>query len=129
MKTTRVAAAVLLLALAACAEDRLRPGPPSLTLEMPPGNTVTSPDTFFVGVRAHDDNGLDSVTVTFLGVTVEVPAFDEVDVLDAVRFTVPEGHTPGELLAVEGYAKDRVGDRTTTSGSVTVVAGSATAAR
>lgn len=120
---------VLLSVLCACAEDRLRPGPPSLILELPVGATVTSPDTFAIGVYARDDNGLDSVTVTFLGVTVEVTAFDEVEVVDAVLFTVPEGRLPGELLTVTAYAKDLVQERTNVTETLTVVARDTTASR
>lgn len=107
--------------LAACRTDRLRPGPPSLSIELPPGATVFSPDTLGLVVRAHDDNGLDSVTVTILGRTEEADAFDQVDAVDVFLWPIPEGLTPGELVQVRGYAKDLVGDRTTVTTSVTVV--------
>lgn len=109
--------------LAGCTTDRLRPGPPSLTIELPPGATVFSPDTLGLVVRAHDDNGLDSVTVTILGRTEEVlDAFNNVDALGAFLWPIPGGLTPGELVEITGYAKDLVGDRTTVTTSVTVIA-------
>jgi hypothetical protein len=114
-----VAAAVW---LAACRTDRLRPGPPSLSIELPPGATVFSPDTLGLVVRAHDENGLDSVTVTILGRTEEADAFNQVDAVDVFLWPIPEGLTPGELVEIRGYAKDLVGDRTTVTTSVTVVA-------
>jgi hypothetical protein len=114
-----VAAAVW---LAACGTDRLRPGPPSLSIELPPGATVFSPDTLGLVVRAHDENGLDSVTVTILGRTEEADAFNQVDAVDVFLWPIPEGLTPGELVEIRGYAKDLVGDRTTVTTSVTVIA-------
>lgn len=122
---SRAPALRLLLALAAltgCGEDRLRPGPPALVLEMPPGSVVTSPDTFVVGVYARDDNGLDSLGVTFLDQTRDIPVFDEIEVVDGVFFIVPAGYVVGEVLEVRGVARDLVGERTTATGSVTVVA-------
>jgi hypothetical protein len=108
--------------LGGCKTDRLRPGPPSLSIDLPPGATVFSPDTLGIAVRAHDDNGLDSVTVTILDRTEAVNAFNEVDVVDGLLWPIPEGLTPGELIEIRGYAKDLVGDRTTVTTSVTVVA-------
>jgi hypothetical protein len=111
-----------LAALTACGEDRLRPGPPALVLEMPPGSVVTSPDTFVVGIYARDDNGLDSLGVTFLDQARDIPVFDDVEVVDGVFFIVPAGYVVGEVLEVRGVARDLVGERTTATGSVTVVA-------
>jgi len=109
-----------LTALVACGGDRPRPGPPLLTLEMPPGNVVTSPDTFIVWVHAQDDNGIDSLIVSFLDQIRDVPAFNEIDVTDGVFFIVPEGREVGEILEVFGYALDLVGARTRMSATVTV---------
>jgi hypothetical protein len=116
-------AAVVAAWLAGCGSDRLRPGPPTLSIELPPGATVFSPDTLGLAVRAHDDNGLDSVTVTILGHTEEANAFNQVDVVDGFLWPIPEGLIPGELIEITGYAKDLVGDRTTVTTSVTVIAG------
>ena len=110
------------LALAACTPDRPRPGPPSITLELPVGHVVASPDTFAVGVRARDDNGLDSVVVTFLDERREVFAFNEIEVVDFVFFIVPEGRIVGELVDVQAFALDLVGGRTTTSATLTIIA-------
>jgi hypothetical protein len=121
--TRRLAALGLAaLALAACAGDRPRPGPPSIQLELPVGQVVASPDTFAVGVTARDDNGLDSVVVTFLGERREVFAFNEIEVSDFVFFIVPEGRIVGELVEVQAFALDLVGGRTVTSASLTIVA-------
>lgn len=110
-------------ALAACDADRLRPGPPALALEMPPGNVVTSPDTFLVGIVARDDNGLDSLVITFLDQVRDVAVFDDIEVVDGVFFVVPEGYAVGEVLEVSGLARDLVGERTTVTASVTVASG------
>jgi hypothetical protein len=116
-----------LAALAACGGQRERPGPPSLTLEPPPGNVVTSPDTFAVQVRASDANGLDSVVVVFLNQRREIPSFNEQDLVDVVLLVVPEGLVVGQLLDLQGYARDLQGERTTVTTSVTVVARDTTA--
>lgn len=123
MSAVRALGVLLLAAVAAACGDRKRPGPPQLTLELPTDNVVTSPDTFLVRVQAHDDNGLDSVTVTFLNDIRAIPAFDEFDVTDAVIFNVPTGRTPGEALEVFGYARDLLGDRTTVVETLTVATG------
>lgn len=119
---------LLLVALAAagalsgaCTPDRLRPGPPRLVITGPEGSTVTSPDTTGIEVFAQDDNGLDSVTVTILGQTVELDAFDLVELHDILFWPIPEGLSPGTLIEITGYAKDLVGERTTVTTSVTVV--------
>ncbi|HEX9633739.1 MAG TPA: hypothetical protein VGA02_14855 [Gemmatimonadales bacterium] len=117
-----LAAGLTALALAACTPDRPRPGPPSITLELPVGHVVASPDTFAVGVRARDDNGLDSVVVTFLDERREVFAFNEIEVVDFVFFIVPEGRIVGELVDVQAFALDLVGGRTTTSATLTIIA-------
>jgi hypothetical protein len=109
--------------LGGCKSDRLRPGPPTLTIELPPGATVYSPDTLGLVVRAHDDNGLDSVTVTILGRTEEVlGAFNEMDAVGVFIWPIPDGLPPGTLVEILARAKDLVGDRTTTTASVTVIA-------
>jgi hypothetical protein len=113
-------ALVALAALAACDAERLRPGPPALVLEMPPGNVVTSPDTFVVGIVARDDNGLDSLVITFLDQVRDVFVFDEIEVVDGVLFVMPEGYAVGEVLEVSGFARDLVGERTTVTATVTV---------
>jgi hypothetical protein len=128
---------LLLAALAAvgaavvpgCTPDRLRPGPPSLVIEGPQGSTAFSPDTIPISVFARDDNGLDSVTVTILGRTEELGAFDRTEISNVFFWPIPEGLTPGDLVEIVGNAKDLVGERTTVTTSVTVVARPAGAAR
>jgi hypothetical protein len=110
------------LLLAACTGERQRPGPPVISLELPIGHVVASPDTFAVGVHAQDDNGLDSVVVIFLGEQREVFAFNEVEVSDFVFLTVPAGRIVGELVEVQAFARDLVGARTVTSATLTIVA-------
>jgi hypothetical protein len=121
-RATALRLMLCLAALTGCGEDRLRPGPPALVLEMPPGSVVTSPDTFVVGIYARDDNGLDSLVVTFLDQVRDISVFDEIEVLDGVFFIVPDGYVVGEVLEVRGVARDLVGERTTATGSVTVAA-------
>jgi hypothetical protein len=82
---------------------------------------VFSPDTIGISVFAQDDNGLDSVTVTILGRTEELGAFDEVEVADILVWVIPAGLNAGDLIEILGYAKDLVGERTTVTITVTVV--------
>lgn len=112
MRGRFIALAVALTASAACGGDRQRPGPPILELGLPPGKLVTSPDTFAVSITAQDDNGLDSVVVTFLGDVRSLSVFNEFEVADIVFFTVPAGAAVGDTLEVFGYARDLVGERT-----------------
>ena len=112
MRGCFVAVAVALIASAACGGDRQRPGPPTLELGLPPGKLVTSPDTFAVSIRAQDDNGLDSVVVSFLGDVRSLSVFNEFEVADIVIFTVPAGTAVGDTLEMFGYARDLVGERT-----------------
>jgi hypothetical protein len=91
-------------------------------IEGPEGSTVLSPDTIPIQVFARDDNGLDSVTVTVLGRTEELGAFDRVEISDVFFWPIPTGLLPGQLIEIVGYAKDLVGERTTVTTSVTVVA-------
>jgi hypothetical protein len=73
-------------------------------------------------VYVRDDNGLDSVTVSLRDLTVEINAFDRVEYADIIEWPIPEGLAPGELLTFIGYAKDLVGERTSITTTVTVVA-------
>lgn len=123
------AAATAILLAGGCTPERLRPGPPSLVVEGPEGSTVFSPDTVGISVFARDDNGLDSVTVTILGRTEELGAFDRVEVSDIFIWPIPAGLPAGELIEIQGYAKDLVGERTVVTTSVTVVNRPASAAR
>jgi len=107
--------------LAAACGERKRPGPPTITLEAPPGNVVTSPDTFLVGVHASDDNGLDSIIVSFLTDIRGIDAFEKLDYTDQLILTVPADHAVGEVLEIFGVARDLTGEVASTSVSVTVV--------
>jgi hypothetical protein len=129
LPTLAPAAVAAALLLAGCTPERLRPGPPSLVVEGPEGSTVFSPDTVGISVFARDDNGLDSVTITVLGRTEELGAFDRVEVSDIFIWPIPAGLTAGELIEIQGYAKDLVGERTVVTTSVTVVDRPASAAR
>ena len=108
--------------IAACTDDRQRPGPPTISLEVPIGNVVASPDTFAVRVRARDDNGLDSVVVSFLGERRDLFAFSETEVVDVVFFVVPEGRVVGEIVEVQAYALDLLGGRAVTGATLTIIA-------
>jgi hypothetical protein len=122
MTTPRLVVGLGLVAvLAAACGERQRPGPPTITLEAPPGNVVTSPDTFLVGVHATDDNGLDSIIVSFLTDIRGIDAFEKLDFTDQVILTVPPGRAVGEVLEIFGVARDLTGELATTSVSVTVV--------
>ena len=123
--TGRTGLAILLGAATAlaCGADRQRPGPPILTLTLPDGRVATSPDTISITVRAHDDNGLDSVVVAVLDDVRSLPAFNEFDVFDVLVFAVPGGLAAGDTLVVRGYARDLVGERTFVNDTLTIVAG------
>jgi hypothetical protein len=90
-------------------------------IEGPEGSTVFSPDTVGIAVFARDDNGLDSVTITVLGRTEELGAFDRVEISDVFIWPIPAGLRAGELVEILGYAKDLVGERTFVTASVTVI--------
>lgn len=118
---TALAACAVFTTLLACSPDRLRPGPPSLTLEVPEGSTVFSPDTLPIAVFAADANGLDSVVVRMLGETHSVDAFSEVELITVILFPIPAGLLPGRLLSIFGRVSDVTGQETTVETSVTVI--------
>lgn len=120
--STTAAVAALVAALAACDGDRLRPGPPELTLTGPAGSTVFSPDTIAVGVFATDANGLDSVAVAYLGQVVTIEAFAQSEIDDFAFFFVPEGLSPGQMVVITGVAVDLTGQTTQQTLNLTVVA-------
>lgn len=124
---TRPLATLVLLAgvagiAAGCAPDRLRPGPPRVTIEVPVGSTVFSPDTLPLLVVATDPNGLDSLSVDFLGQTEIVNTFFEAEAEGIFLWPIPPGLLPGTLLTISARAKDLTGQVTTASASVTVIA-------
>ena len=123
-RRSRAASLALLAAAAflACDGDRLRPGPPELTLTGPDGSTVFSPDTIAVGIYAADANGLDSVAVGYLGQFVTIDAFAESEIEDFAFFFIPEGLAPGQMVLINGIAVDLTGQVTQQTLNLTVVA-------
>lgn len=111
-------------ALLSCSPDRVRPGPPRLTIDLFQGTTVLSPDTIYMGVHASDPNGLDSVAISFQGVaqTVFSSVEGNVSADDTVGWIIPDGASPNSMFWFYGYARDLTGDTTVDSVSVTVVA-------
>jgi hypothetical protein len=120
-RTCAITGLGLLVLLAAACGERKRPGPPSLTLDAPPESVVTSPDTFAVGIHASDDNGLDSIVVSFLDQVRGIDAFEELQLTDFVTFVVPSGYMPGTVLDIIGVARDLTGEQISTTVKVTVV--------
>lgn len=108
-------------ALAACDGDRLRPGPPTLVLTGPEAGTVFSPDTIAIGIHASDANGLDSVSVSYLGQVVTISAFAKAEVDDFTFFFIPEGLSPNQQVVITGTAVDLTGQATAEQLSLTVV--------
>ena len=115
------AAAVLAVAVATCSPDRLRPGPPSVSIEVRQGSTVFTPDTLPILIVATDPNGLETLIVSFLGVAEEIETRDEVEVIGVLSWPIPAGLVPGRLLTIVARATDLTGQATTTEATVTVI--------
>lgn len=112
---------VCVLSALSCSPDRLRPGPPTLTLELPAGDEVTSPDTIGVRIRADDPNGLDTVSVGLRDSFVTLTAFASTELSELVILTVPDSLQPGTVLTIFGAAADLTGQLARTSRDLTVV--------
>lgn len=117
-----LAASAVVGALAACNGDRLRPGPPELTLTGPAAGTVYSPDTVAIAVHAADANGLDSIAVGYLGQFATINAFAKTEANDVAFFYVPAGLTQGQQVVITGIAVDLSGQSTTQTLTLTVIA-------
>ncbi len=115
------AAAVLAAAVATCSPDRLRPGPPSVSIEVRQGSTVFSPDTLPILIVATDPNGLETLIVSFLGPEQKIDTGDEVEVIAVLSWPIPTGLAPGQLLTIVARATDLTGQATTTEATVTVI--------
>lgn len=123
------AAAVLAGAVVACSPDRLRPGPPSVSIEVRQGSTVFSPDTLPILIVATDPNGLETLIVSFMGPAQEpvgigqlsIETGDKVEVIAPLSWPIPTGLVPGELLTIVARATDLTGQATTTEATVTVI--------
>ena len=113
--------ALALAAMAGCAEQRGRPGPPALAIEVPPGSTVFSPDTLQFTVHATDPDGLDSVTVTFLDSTASIETNFDSDVSRTLRWPVRSGLAAGRILTLSARATDLKGLAETQTASITVI--------
>ncbi len=115
------AAAVLASAVATCSPDRLRPGPPSVSIEVRQGSTVFSPDTLPILIVATDPNGLETLIVSFLGNAQEIATGNEVEVISVLSWPIPADLVPGRLLTIVARATDLTGQATTTEATVTVI--------
>lgn len=120
------AAAVLAGAVVACSPDRLRPGPPSVSIEVRQGSTVFSPDTLPILIVATDPNGLKTLIVSFtgddtLGPAQDIDTGDDVEVIAVLSWPIPTGLVPGQLLTIVARATDLTGQATTTEATVTVI--------
>lgn len=120
------AAAVLAVAVVTCSPDRLRPGPPSVSIEVRQGSTVFSPDTLPILIVATDPNGLKTLIVSFtgddtLGPAQDIDTGDDVEVIAVLSWPIPTGLVPGQLLTIVARATDLTGQATTTEATVTVI--------
>lgn len=120
------AAAVLAVAVTTCSPDRLRPGPPSVSIEVRQGSTVFSPDTLPILIVATDPNGLKTLIVSFtgddtLGPAQDIDTGDDVEVIAVLSWPIPTGLVPGQLLTIVARATDLTGQATTTEATVTVI--------
>jgi hypothetical protein len=113
--------ALALAAVAGCAEERGRPGPPALAIQVPPGSTVFSPDTLGFTIRATDPDGLDSITVTFLDSTASIETDFDSDVSRTFHWPVRSGLPAGRVLPLSARATDLKGLAETQTASVTVI--------
>ncbi len=113
---------VLVSLTASCSPERLRPGPPSISIEVPPGSTIESPDTVLIRVTVTDPNGLSSVEVSFVGVTEQIDVSTaEVEVTGIFAWPIPAGLDPGTVLTIAVRAVDLTGAATVRQATVTVV--------
>jgi hypothetical protein len=110
-----------LAALAGCAVERGRPGPPAVAIQVPPGSTVFSPDTLQFTVRATDSDGLDSVTVAFLDSTASIETDFNSDISHNFRWPVRSGLPAGRLLMLSARATDLKGLAETQAVTITVI--------
>lgn len=120
------AAAVLAVGVATCSPDRLRPGPPSVSIEVRQGSTVFSPDILPIRIVATDPNGLETLIVSFtgddtLGPAQDIDTEDNVEVIALLSWPIPTGLVPGQLLTIVARATDLTGQATTTEATVTVI--------
>jgi hypothetical protein len=119
--TAVTALAALTAASAACSGERLRPGPPSVALELPDGNTVTSPDTIGVRVRANDPNGLDTVSVALRDGIITLQAFASTELVELVFVQIPTDLPIGTSLTLVATAADLSGLTAQATATLTVV--------
>lgn len=115
-------AASLVTALPGCDGARIRPGPPELTLTGPANGTVYSPDTLGISLHAADANGLDSISVGYLGQVIGIDVNADTEKDDVIFLFVPEGLSPGQAVVITGVAIDLTGETTRTQLSLTVAA-------
>jgi hypothetical protein len=92
--------------VAACLAERLRPGPPFLSIVLNK-TSVHSPDTLTGTLRAEDASGLDSI---WLSVDY-APTLGEDGLLKPVfeapfRTPIAKGHTAGQRVPVQFMARD-----------------------
>lgn len=116
-----VVSALCVPALLTCSPERLRPGPPTLSLELPAGDEVTSPDTIAVRIRASDPNGLDTVSVGLRDQFVTLSAFASTELSELVLLRVPDSLQVGTVVTIFGAAADLSGQLARTSRDLTVV--------
>ena len=116
----RVGAALLILGMA-CTPSRTRPGPPSITIQLPVGSTVFSPDTLDFVVIAKDPDGLDSLTVTVFDTTKAFNTDFNTETTASISVLVPAGIGVGNLIKIYARATDITGQQTLDSASVTVI--------
>ena len=118
---TLALAVAAVAALANCSPNRTRPGPPRLTVDIPDGTSVFSPDTFVVEVLAVDADGLDSLTVLWGNQLLEFDPGFNIEATASVELFVPQNLAAGTILTVWVRARDVYGQASDEIVSLTVV--------
>ena len=99
------AAALLVVALAACVEERPRPSPPSLRIVLD-RTVVDTPDTLTGTVFASDRDGLDSVWLTVDTVRAGEEGFFQSQFQSLFSFAIAANKAPGQIIPVRLEARD-----------------------
>jgi hypothetical protein len=100
--------------MAACIEDRTRPGPPRLSLTLDrtlveSNNPPTPPDTLHGTAEVNDPDGIDSVWVSVDSVVAGEDVGFDAHFVTRFRFPIKPGRMPSTRIPVEIRARDIAG--------------------
>jgi hypothetical protein len=113
--------AAALIVVVACEPSRSRPGPPRVTIDIPNGTSVFSPDSFVVNFSAVDDDGLDSLVLRWRTLIFDINTEFRVEASASRTLLVPPGLPPGATLLLRVGARDLVGQTTEEFRTITVL--------